>query len=285
MNSGKLVLAGIVSALLVSAAAIPSLAQQASSQQSAPPAAAQAPRGPMGFVMQMFDTNKDGQITRDEFEADKAKIFGEIDKNGDKKLSYDEVKAWAKDVMAKMPGPGEGPGMGPQGGPNAPQSANGDADGKAPPPPPGMDQAAKDQAGAGSGNGPKGGPDGMRRPHGDRPWMRDGDGRDGGRDGRQAGERRHGMHPMGHMERHGDPRQRLAEMFLRADANDDGFISQEEFNVMADRMFTRMDRNGDGVLDMKDMPHMHMMRHHGPKPMDGPGRGPDNGPDGDTDNG
>lgn len=58
------------------------------------------------------------------------------------------------------------------------------------------------------------------------------------------------------------PRERLAEMFLRADANDDGFISQEEFNVMADRMFTRMDRNGDGVIDMKDMPRM--MRDRGP---------------------
>ncbi len=107
MKSGKLVLAGIASVMLVSAAAIPSLAQQANGEKMP------GPRGPMAYAFMMLDTNKDGKITRDEFEADKAKIFAEIDKNGDKKLSYDEVKAWSKDVMAKMAennaGPDEGP--------------------------------------------------------------------------------------------------------------------------------------------------------------------------------
>ena len=228
MKSGKLVLAGIASVMLVSAAAIPSLAQQTNGEKMP------GPRGPMAFAFAMLDTNSDGKITRDEFDADKAKIFAEIDKNGDKKLSYDEVKAWAKDVMAKMPE--RGPGMGPDGGPDAPPPPPPPADGKAPPPPPGADKADA---------GPMSGPGGMDGPRGE--WRRGPNGH-------------HGKHH--HGPRHMDPRERLAQMFLRADANDDGFISQEEFNVMADRMFTRMDRNGDGVIDMKDMPRM--MRDRGP---------------------
>lgn len=230
MKSGKLVLAGIASVMLVSAAAIPSLAQQANGDKMP------GPRGPMAFAFAMLDTNSDGKITRDEFDADKAKIFGEIDKNGDKKLSYDEVKAWAKEVMAKTPE--RGPGMGSDGGPDAPPPPPPPADGKAPPPPP---PPGADKADA----GPMGGPDEMGGPRGE--W-------------RHGPKGPHGKHHMG--PRHMDPRERLAEMFLRADANDDGFISQEEFNVMADRMFTRMDRNGDGVIDMKDMPRM--MRDRGP---------------------
>ena len=233
MKSGKLVLAGIASVMLVSTAAMPVLAQQANGDKMP------GPRGPMAFAFAMLDTNSDGKITHEEFDADKAKIFAEIDKNGDKKLSYDEVKAWAKDVMAKMPGPG----MGPEGGPDAPPPPPPPADGKAPPPPP---PPGPDKADA----GPMDGPDGMDGPRGE--W-------------RHGPKGPHGKHHMGGMgPRHMDPRERLAEMFLRADANDDGFISQEEFNVMADRMFTRMDRNGDGVLDMKDMPRMHMMRDRGP---------------------
>ena len=248
MKSGKLVLAGIASVMLVSAAAIPSLAQQANGDK--PPAP--GPRGPMAFAMSLLDTNKDGKITRDEFDADKAKIFAEIDKNGDKKLSYDEVKAWSKDVMAKMADNAVGPDAGPDAPPPPP------ADGKAPPPPPADGKAPPPPAADGKAPPPPpppgpekadagsmGGPDGMDGPRGE--W-------------RHGPKGPHGKHHMG--PRHMDPRERLAEMFLRADANDDGFISQEEFNVMADRMFTRMDRNGDGAIDMKDMPHM--MRDRGP---------------------
>lgn len=226
MKSGKLVLAGIASVMLVSAAAIPSLAQQANGEKMP------GPRGPMAYAFMMLDTNKDGKITRDEFEADKAKIFAEIDKNGDKKLSYDEVKAWSKDVMAKMAENNAAPDEGPDAPPPPPP-----ADGKAPPPPPPP----------ADGKAPPPPPPGPEKA-------------DAGPDGWGPGPR--GPHGKHHHGPRMDPRERLAEMFLRADANDDGFISQEEFNVMADRMFTRMDRNGDGVIDMKDMPRM--MRDRGP---------------------
>lgn len=92
--------------------------------------------------------------------------------------------------------------------------------------------------------------------------------------------RHHGHH--GHHMRDGmmgpmGPREHLAMMFLRADANDDGFISEEEFNVAMDQAFTRADRNGDGVVDMRDMPrprgphhwnkdgHKGWHKDHGPK--------------------
>lgn len=235
MKSGKLVLAGIASVMLVSAAAIPSLAQQANGDKMP------GPRGPMALAFTMLDTNSDGKITRDEFDADKAKIFAEIDKNGDKKLSYDEVKAWSKDVMAKMASAAPGP----DGGPDAPPPPP--ADGKAPPPPPADGKAPPPPPPPGpekADAGPMGGPDGMDGPRGE--W-------------RHGPKGPHGKHHHGPRM---DPRERLADMFLRADANDDGFISQEEFNVMADRMFTRFDRNGDGAIDMKDMPRM--MRDRGP---------------------
>ena len=238
MKFNKLVLAGTASVMLMSAAAIPVLAQQADGKTPPPP------RGPMAAVFSMLDTDHNGSITRDEFDADKAKIFAEIDKNGDKKLSYDEVKAWAKDVMSKMPEPGAGPADDASAPPPPP------ADGKAPPPP-APDKAADAQGPAGndgpSAPGPMGEPDEM-----------------GGPEGHHMG---HGMkhHGMGPGMHHMGPRERLAMMFMRADANDDGFVSQEEFNVFADQIFTRMDRNDDGALNIKDMPrHGPMGRWGGP---------------------
>jgi hypothetical protein len=223
MKSGKLILAGFASALLMSAA-MPSFAQQADNAPAA------GPRGPAGIIFNTFDANHDGKITRDEENAEKAKIFAEIDKNGDKKLSYDEVKAWSKDVMSKMPMPG--------------QDAKGGPD--APPPPPGDDKAADAEK-----MPMPGGPDGMGGPGMDHHGKK------------HHGMNRHGGHD-GMMGPMGGPRERLAQMFLRADANDDGFISEDEFNVFADQMFTRMDRNGDGVIDMRDMPRHGSMggRHH-----------------------
>ena len=248
MNSGKLILASLGAVLLVSTASVPSFAQQADANTMPGQMTGQmpGPRGPAAMLFKMFDTNNDGKITREEETAEKAKIFAEIDKNGDKKLSYDEVKAWAQEMMSKMPAP-----------PAPGDAQNADA-GAPPPPPPSDDQAA---GGPGTppppppGPGPDGGPNdgpGMHH-HGHHHHMRD-DMMRPGMDG-----------PMG-------PRVGLAMMFLQADANDDGFISEEEFNVAVDQMFTRADRNGDGVVDMRDLlrpgpHHWHKdgAKGHGPK--------------------
>jgi hypothetical protein len=264
MKSGKLILASLGAALLMSAAAVPSFAQQADGNKMPGQMAGQmpGPRGPESVFFKMFDTNSDGKITREEENTEKAKLFAEIDKNGDKKLSYDEVKAWAQEVMSKMPTP-PAPGdvqnadAGAPPPPPADDQAAGKpgaqppADGKQPPPPP---PGAGPDAGPAAGQGPEGGPEGGPM---DGPGMRHHE---------HHGDHMHEgmMGPMG-------PREHLAMMFLRADANDDGFISEEEFNVALDQMFTHADHNGDGVVDMRDMPRPGP--HHGPK--DGPkGHGP-----------
>jgi hypothetical protein len=75
---------------------------------------------------------------------------------------------------------------------------------------------------------------------------------------------------MGH-KGHGGPGGGLIGGFAHADADNDGFVSEAEFNVMTDMAFSKMDRNGDDVLDAKDMP-----KPHGPRPGGQP-KAPNNG--------
>jgi hypothetical protein len=42
-------------------------------------------------------------------------------------------------------------------------------------------------------------------------------------------------------------------MFGRADTNDDGFVSKEEFAAGRNAMFTKLDANGDGVVDQAEL--------------------------------
>jgi Ca2+-binding EF-hand superfamily protein len=51
------------------------------------------------------------------------------------------------------------------------------------------------------------------------------------------------------------------DRFDRADANEDGQISAEEFAASTDAMAKRMDRNGDGTIDRREM--FKSMRDHG----------------------
>lgn len=219
MMKRKLILAAAASTLLLGASAA---AFAAVEPENPPP-------GPGGAMMKMFDTNADGKVTREEADAKKAELFAQADKNGDKLISYDEAKAFFKEMAATAPGPQQDD---PQGAPPPEGADNGDA----PPPPPG------DQTGPQG--GPQSGPDGH---HGPRDGM--GMGRDFG--GRPGG---HGMHAM-HDHDFGGPRVGMLMGFVKADANDDGFISESEFNFVTDKAFTRMDRNGDGIIDARDMPH------------------------------
>jgi Ca2+-binding EF-hand superfamily protein len=43
-------------------------------------------------------------------------------------------------------------------------------------------------------------------------------------------------------------------MFARADANNDGSVTKEEFIAARGQQFTRFDRNSDGYLDSTDVP-------------------------------
>lgn len=42
-------------------------------------------------------------------------------------------------------------------------------------------------------------------------------------------------------------------MFGRADTNDDGFVSKEEFAAGRDKMFTKLDANSDGAVDQAEL--------------------------------
>lgn len=239
MKLGKLVLVGIVLVMLVSVVVILLFVQQVNGDKLLVFGLC----GFMVFVMSLLDMNKDGKIMCDEFDVDKVKIFVEIDKNGDKKFFYDEVKVWLKDVMVKMV-----------------DNVMGLDDG--------LDVLlfllvdgkvflllfvdgkvlllflvdgkvlflflllGYEKVDVGL----MGGLDGMDGLCGE--WC-------------YGLKGLYGKYYMGLC--YMDLCECLVEMFFCVDVNDDGFISQEEFNVMVDCMFMCMDCNGDGVIDMKDM--------------------------------
>lgn len=230
-----------IASLMLGASAVASMAQQ--------------PHGPHGgpermFVrmLQQFDTDTNGQISKDEATAGAEKRFTEIDVDNDGVLTPGELrkhreakmKEWhdaRKDMREEAskdkPGPDGGPpgeelaeggdmmGNGPQGGPPEDMCADGPRDGKG--------KWRRDD---------HGGKEGYR--------MAEGDGPDGWRPHRWNANDR-GDH-MGR-KHHG------AGMMLRiADTDESGQISKDEFLAMTDKMFTRMDRNKDGVISADDMP-------------------------------
>ncbi|MFT7403323.1 EF-hand domain-containing protein [Zhongshania sp.] len=57
------------------------------------------------------------------------------------------------------------------------------------------------------------------------------------------------------------------DRFDRADTNEDGQVSADEFAASTDKMAKRMDRNGDGTIDRREM--FKAMRSHGDEGHDG----------------
>ncbi len=192
------------------------------------------PRDPHGAMMKMFDADGDGKVTREEAATKRAELFAQADTNGDRQISYDEARAFMKSMVANMPEPPE---MGPPGDGNEP-----------PPPPPGgegsQDNAAEQPDAPGvMAEAPNGAMPGTRGQHMN--------GHDRGHHGRD-----------GHM-RFG-PRTRAAIKFVQVDANDNGFISEDELNFVMERAFSMMDRNADDVIDARDM-HRHRHGGNGPR--------------------
>ncbi len=76
--------------------------------------------GQMGErVLTRFDTNKDGKVTKEEFQATVRKIFAEMDLNNDGKINDDDLPPMmrGRNVLAGEGGPGQGgPGHGGMGG-------------------------------------------------------------------------------------------------------------------------------------------------------------------------
>ncbi|MEZ5386618.1 MAG: EF-hand domain-containing protein [Prosthecobacter sp.] len=82
----------------------------------------------------------------------------------------------------------------------------------------------------------------------------------------------------------GDPASRLAEFIKRADTDNDGKISKDEFASMgrkeSDERFSRMDANSDGFVDQEEIGKISQMMRRG---AEGQGQGmrrPEGGPPG-----
>ncbi|MBW8301652.1 MAG: EF-hand domain-containing protein [Hydrogenophaga sp.] len=252
MTGKTLTLAAIIGSLLIGTSASAVLARQ------------DMGRGPGGegmFVrmLQEFDSNKDGKISKDETTAARDKMFATIDTDNDGVLIPGEFRkhreamraarqaemqanAPAADEQAQGNGPATGQGQGPQDG-------TGPMNGQ--PPRDGM------------GNQFGWGPDGDRGPGGDDcDGPRQGKGHGWGDDDDQRHGRHHGMRDGNRgpgMERGGPMGDRMGAMGPRgmmgmADTDENGQISKDEAAAMADQMFTRMDTDKDGAITADDFP-------------------------------
>jgi Ca2+-binding EF-hand superfamily protein len=66
------------------------------------PAVAQDAPGPMGPMFAQFDTDGDGNVTREEFDAFRTSRFTAADSNSDGKLDQAEMQAQAETMQAEM---------------------------------------------------------------------------------------------------------------------------------------------------------------------------------------
>jgi EF hand len=211
--------------LLAGTAAIPAVSAAQDATETAPTTdAATMPKKdrPVPFraavMFNILDTNGDGSVSAEEVLVLQTAMFNALDADGSGSLSEQE--------LAKMMR-----GFGPKGG----KAGRGHGDGDGP---------RGQQMGRGSGDGPKGGE--FRRGPG---------GRDGGRDyGEHRDGPRHKHHRDGQTaERRGPPRDRDgamqqsgvdqnraagrgAQIFAEADANGDGVVTIEEFQVVTAKL-------------------------------------------------
>ena len=202
-----------------------------------------------GGMMQRADTNGDGSISRAEFIAQSDQRFARLDKNGDGKLTADELAG--------------GRGMGGRGMTGA--DANGDGvitraeftaqaedrfakldanhDGQI-----SADEMTAMMGRMREGRGGPGGPGAMPPPPPP----------PGAAGGPMGGHRGHGGH---------------GGMLARIDTNHDGKISRDEMRAQADEHFAKLDANHDGFIDKAEMDAAHermrermgkMRGHRGP---------------------
>ena len=117
MSRNKLILAALSSVLIVGAAAGSSFAAPGDKHKHPPrPHHAMMGGGMRGPIMrevvfvrmlQQFDTNKDGQISKDEAQKGMETIFAAIDTNNDGSLTPGEIRKYREAQMAKMKAPAD----------------------------------------------------------------------------------------------------------------------------------------------------------------------------------
>ncbi len=223
------------------------------------------PHGPN--FMKVFDTNKDGRLSRDEL-AKATEKFNELDENNDGELDPRELMGPPPEEM------GEEMARGPQGGPRGefgprrrgPQGPQG----------PGSEGEHPRRFGPQGFNGPQGppedGPRGRRGPGAGGP-PEEGSPQGGPpQDGPPQEGRRRGPEgfrgPGGPDGPGGRGMEFMQRMFEQLDANDDGKISEDEAPPKMKQRFSMIDANGDGAIDMNELGHAR------PGGLEGKGRGP-----------
>jgi Ca2+-binding EF-hand superfamily protein len=142
MSRNKLILAALSSVLIVGAAAGSSFAAPGDKHKHPPKPhhmmMGGGPRGPMMrevvFVrmLQQFDTNKDGQISKDEAKNGMETIFAAIDTDKDGSLTPGEIRKYHEAQMAKAKAPADDMAADDDAAP-APPPADADAGQPAPP--------------------------------------------------------------------------------------------------------------------------------------------------------
>lgn len=256
MTGKTLTLAAIVGSLLIGTSASAVLAQQGMGR---------GPGGEGRFVhmLQEFDTNKDGKISKEEAEAARDKMFTTIDADNDGVLTPGEFRKHREAMRAARQAEMQA---------NAPaQNGQGQGQGNGPAAGEGQGQGPQDGTGPMNAEPPR---DGTGNQFG---WGRHGqrDDNDGPRQGKGRGwgdsdGQRYGMHHGGGhgmrggdrgpgMERGGPMGDRMGAMGPRgmmrmADADENGQISKEEAVALTDKMFTQMDTDKDGFITADDLP-------------------------------
>ena len=217
-------------------------------------------QGPGERMIAAFDENKDGKVTKDEFQNVIKKRFAEADLNNDGKISDEDLPPMMRGRNALSGGAGRGAGMG--------LGISG-----------------------GIGDGPGGGMMG---------FLRDADANKDGvitlDEALAAAMKRFDTFDRNKdgvidkadfdLMRKEMVDYRVKRFIHQFGADKDGKVTREQFNAKARERFARMDRNGDGKISADEMPGRGMMGlgrggHHDRRPgMEGPmgrpGRGPDN---------
>ncbi|MDQ0420039.1 putative membrane protein [Peteryoungia aggregata LMG 23059] len=229
MNGKTLTLAAVAASLLIGTTAGGAFAQDRGERRGGPGRG--GPEVMFVQMLQQYDTNKDGKISKDEATAASTALFAAADADKDGVLTPGEMRQHREAMREERKAAMEAM--------RAERQAEREAAKADAPPPPGG--APQEQAMNGDGPG------------------RDGRGHDGkGHDGK-----RHGWHneraDRGEDRGGRDGMRGEGRMMRVADTDENGQISQAEATAMADKMFTRMDRNKDGVISADDMPKRPVM--------------------------
>ncbi|MBO3758835.1 calcium-binding protein [Ciceribacter sp. L1K22] len=216
MTKTKLIIAGIAASLAVGTSAVAFAAPEGNG-----PMKGQARAAMFVHMLQQADTDKNGQISRDEANAAVDRLFVAIDADKDGSLTPGELRKHRQAMMQDWREERDE---------WRAQRQDDRAERR--------QQRREEHAGR-HGEGKDGGPRWG--------WNRSEDGPRHGWRGEHGPQQAAGKG-------HGGPGPMGGRMMRQADVDENGQISKPEALAMADKMFVRMDRNDDGVISADDFP-------------------------------